>query len=673
MFDPIKNYKKTQKLVGYKTLGEMSEKDYDAIGFMSGLEVHQQLKTEKKLFCRCPAGIYQKDYDYDSEVIRHMRPTLSELGEYDGTALMEFRTRKNITYRLKYKTACTYDIDDTPPFLMNEEALKISLEIALLMKENIVGELHITRKQYLDGSIPTGFQRTGIIGVAGEFSIFPSTHVARSGPNSKESGKKIRLIQMSIEEDSCREVSDIGHERIYRTDRLGMPLVEVVTHPDMKTPWEVAEACQMIRYIARSTGKVRVGSGASRQDVNVSVRGGRRVEIKGVSQITLIPTLTHHEAFRQRALLLIQEELKKRVKNSKEWHVDFVKLDSADLQKNAPELSKRLGILNELNKGNIIAVNLPQFEGILSFFTGPGRTFASEISDRLKVIACLEKPNMICCENLDIGTDIKEFNYIKKLLKAQDGDAHIILHTSDYDLKTAIETIKERCEMAFDGVPHETRKAKTDGTTLFERVLPGADRMYPDTDSAPITISEKLIAEIGSHLPRPLNEELMQLKKWKVPSDTYTYLFRNNLMNLVRRIVDEFKVSPVFVATTLAHQLKHLQGQKKELAHFDCKKVYGLFKFVKEHKLQTEIIKHMLPHVYEHPKIDFASVLNLIPYKPTDKKLLTEVIPVLKKNFQNKSSRPKALEDWLMGQLRKQAVGSYPLAKLRKLVEEGIQ
>jgi len=58
------------------------------------LEVHQQLLTKEKLFCHCPAGIYNKSEDYDAEVVRHMRPTLSELGEYDGTALMEFKTKK---------------------------------------------------------------------------------------------------------------------------------------------------------------------------------------------------------------------------------------------------------------------------------------------------------------------------------------------------------------------------------------------------------------------------------------------------------------------------------------------------------------------------------------------------------------------------------------------------
>ncbi|MGC9331887.1 MAG: hypothetical protein ACP5DZ_08440, partial [Bacteroidales bacterium] len=208
-FDPVKNYEETKKKIGYVDRKQATQEDYDRIGFMSGLEVHQQLLTKRKLFCRCPAGIYHEDDDYDAEIVRHMRPTLSELGEYDGTALMEFKTRKNIFYRINNENACTYEVDDTPPFKMDNEALEISIEISLLSKLNIVGEVHITRKQYLDGSIPTGFQRTAIIGVEGKIPI---------------SNKDIRLIQLSLEEDSCREISDVGHDRVYKTDRLGMPL-----------------------------------------------------------------------------------------------------------------------------------------------------------------------------------------------------------------------------------------------------------------------------------------------------------------------------------------------------------------------------------------------------------------------------------------------------------------
>ena len=131
-FNATDNYNKTKKSIGYVSRKEATQKDYDRIGFMSGLEVHQQLFTKHKLFCKCPAGIYQKPDEYDAEVIRHMRPTLSELGEYDGTALMEFKTRKEIIYHLSNDTACTYEVDDTPPFLINPEALEIAIRISQL-------------------------------------------------------------------------------------------------------------------------------------------------------------------------------------------------------------------------------------------------------------------------------------------------------------------------------------------------------------------------------------------------------------------------------------------------------------------------------------------------------------------------------------------------------------
>jgi glutamyl-tRNA(Gln) amidotransferase subunit E len=308
---PQQNYELSKKAIGYVDRKKANQADYDRIGFMSGLEVHQQLLTKEKLFCRCPAGIYQKSDEYDAELLRHMRPTLSELGTYDGTALMEFKTKKNIIYRISNKTACTYDVDDTPPFPINEEALHIALEIALVSKLNIVGEVHVTRKQYLDGSIPTGFQRTAILGIEGVIPL---------------KNKNIKLIQLSIEEDSCREVSDIGHNRIYRTDRLGVPLIETVTYPDMTHPDEVMEACNYIRFLNRSTGKVRTGIGAGREDVNVSCKGGTRVEIKGVAHTKWIPELTHVECFRQWALLAIKDILNKRIKKE-DWKMSYTELN----------------------------------------------------------------------------------------------------------------------------------------------------------------------------------------------------------------------------------------------------------------------------------------------------------------------------------------------------------
>jgi len=272
-----------------------------------------------------------------------MRPTLSEMGEYDGTALMEQRTRKNIIYRIKNRSACTYEIDDTPPFRLDQEALDIAIEIALMLKTNIVGELHIARKQYLDGSIPTGFQRTGIIGIEGEIPL---------------TDKTIRIIQLSLEEDSCREISDVGHWRTYSTDRLGMPLIEMVTYPDMLTPDEVAEAGHYLRFLSRSSGKVRTGIGAGRQDVNVSITGGTRVEIKGVAHICWIPNLTHIEAFRQKALLAIRDQLLQRISDPTDWKPTHTELDVASLSSEI-DIKWRAARRDQ----QLVAINLPGFEG----------------------------------------------------------------------------------------------------------------------------------------------------------------------------------------------------------------------------------------------------------------------------------------------------------------------
>ncbi|MFO7660479.1 MAG: Glu-tRNA(Gln) amidotransferase subunit GatE, partial [Candidatus Cloacimonadaceae bacterium] len=503
------NWLRTRTQVGWVELRDATPETYQSLGFKCGLEVHQQLDTKKKLFCRCPTGIYHDFDNFDAEIVRHMRPTLSELGEYDGTALMEFKTKKKIVYRIKNDSACTYEVDDTPPFLFNPEALSHAMQIALLLKMNIVGELHITRKQYLDGSIPTGFQRTTILGIEGQFPI---------------SNKNIRVIQFSIEEDSCREVSDIRHTRIYYTDRLGMPLCETVTYPDMLTPQEAAEAGQYIRFLARSSGKARVGIGSARQDVNVSVTGGTRVEIKGVAHIAWIPKLTHNEAFRQKALLEIKQELQHKIKDQANWTTSHIVL-AADKWKHIPLLKKAAA-----EGWKLVAVNLPGFSHILSFFTQPARCFANEISDRLKVIACLEKPNMFHSEELNPALSEADWQKIASLLEASDKDAQILFWTPDEDLTTALETITERCQLAFQGVPNETRKSRANGTTLFERVLPGPDRMYPDTDSAPISVSDEMIEAARQLLPVDLKDRLNQLAEWKAPLDAYTYVLRNNLM-----------------------------------------------------------------------------------------------------------------------------------------------
>ena len=653
-FDPRKNYEKTLKRIGFIPLKEAGIKDWKRIGFMSGLEVHQQLKTSQKLFCRCPAGIYHDHDDFDGEIIRHMRPTLSEMGEYDGTALMEFKTRKEIVYRLNNETACTYEIDDTPPFKINREALQYGLEISLLSNLNIVGEVHITRKQYLDGSIPTGFQRTAILGVEGDIQL---------------SNKKVRLIQLSIEEDSCREITDIGHTRVYKTDRLGIPLIETVTYPDMLTPYELQEAAEYIRFLNRSTGKVRTGMGSGREDTNVSCRGGTRVEIKGVSHNKWLPLLSHNEAFRQYALLAIKDQLQEKIEDVNKWNISSIELNNDIINTTFAPIKKarKAGF-------KILGVNLPGFLGILSHFTQPGKVFADEISDRLKVIACIEKPNMIHSESFNQKEIKIRFADIRELLDSGEDDAQIILWGPRDDIPTALETIEERCKMAFEGVPRETRKSFKDGTTIFERVLPGADRMYPDTDSAPIPLADEYIEHLGKNLPVPVFKRLEQMKKWGIPEDTHKYLLKKNLLPLIDRICDELGYSQKFIGTFLGHFYRNLEGQKDPHPEFTYNKIYGLFSFLKKNQLDPELAKNMLGVLVQHPNMEFNSVLTSLNFRRLTKDALIAPVGFLIEKFKEirKSEEKNKTRKWLMGQLRKQAIGNISLSEFSQLVDKEI-
>jgi len=651
-FDPQKNYEKTRKEIGFVNREEATLNDYKRIGFKSGLEVHQQLKTRSKLFCRCPAGIYHDHDDYDAEVIRHMRPTLSEMGVYDGTALMEFKTRKEITYRINNRSACTYEVDDTPPFPIDQEALEIAIRIALAARMNIVGEVHITRKQYLDGSIPTGFQRSAIISVEGELQL---------------KNKKVRLIQLSLEEDSCREVSDIGHRRIYKTDRLGMPLIETVTYPDCLTPDELAEAAEYIRFLNRSTGMVRTGMGAAREDVNVSCEGGSRAEIKGVAHIKWIPELSHNEAFRQYALLNIRSKLLRLIASPGSWKVKTKEISEDDRQFHfAP-------VRAALDRGEkVMAVNLPGCRGILSHFTQPGHMFADEISDRLKVIACIEKPNMIHSEDMGEDSFAGLFPEVAIWLSAAPDDAQIILWGPEADIPTAIETVEERIRLAFEGVPNETRQAFEDGTTGFERVLPGRDRMYPDTDSQPIPVTVEMLEKLSRDLPADIALRYHQLKEWNIPEDAWHYLLGKNLVELIERIGDELGFDHREVGILIGHRFRHLQGRGLLAEGFSHERLYDLFAFLKKEKLLPPVARVMLPAVVATAKPDFKKILAGSGYTKASLEEIRSEVKGLGKKYKEVcyNGNGSVSVDWVMGQLHMKALGNVRLAVVREEVAD---
>lgn len=544
----------------FKPFAQMTDADYAEVGFRSGLEIHQQLLTEKKLFCRCPAGRYSDKYD--AEILRHMRPTLSELGEYDGTALMEFKTRKEIIYRINRETVCTYEMDDTPPFMINEQALDIALGIAMLYNLALVDELHIARKQYLDGSIPTGFQRTTIVGVTGWIPY---------------KDRRVAIVQLGLEEDACREVSDVGHRRIYLTDRLGMPLIETVTGPDMRTPAEVAEVAQILRRLVRSTGQMRTGMGAAREDVNVSVRGGTRIEIKGVPRIPRIPLLTYHEAMRQWNLLRLREELRGRGITPETF-----KSDTEDVTKLLLKTSYQ-PIRDALDAGLVAsAVVLRGFHDLLNWQTQTNTRFSREVSDRVRVVACLTKlPNIIHSDSLSETLSSSRWEAVRKAVRATGDDVVVVVWGAPEDVKTGVQEIAIRAREAAIGVPSETRQALRDGTNGFERILPGPDRMYPDTDLPPKQVTEERLEQIRRALPTPIWTREAWYREIGLPADVVEPLAVSLRAGLFEVLVKDWKVDPVAAAVALVQFPKRLKRKGLDpslLTDETLRRIFALFR-----------------------------------------------------------------------------------------------
>jgi len=592
----------------FKPFEEMTAEDYAKVGFKSGLEIHQQLLTEKKLFCRCPAGKYSSDYH--AEILRHMRPTLSELGEYDGTALMEFKTKKDIIYRINRSTVCTYEMDDTPPFQINDQALDIAIEVGMLLNSSVVDEIHIARKQYLDGSIPTGFQRTAIVSVGG-FIPFKD--------------RNINIIQMSIEEDSCREFSDIGHQRIYLADRLGMPLIETVTEPEMRTPQEVAEVNDLLRRLARSTGKVRTGIGAGREDVNVSVTGGTRIEIKGVSKITTIPLLTYNEAMRQWNLLKLREELHRRgiTEDTFSAKVDDV---TKILRK-----TRYQPIYNAIYEGKLVyCVTLRNFKNLLRWQTQTDTYFSKEISDRVRVIACLTTlPNIIHSDYQGETISSAEGKALRKAIGATEDDTIVLVWGNKQDATTGAKEIIIRAKEATIGVPSETRQALHDGTNGFERILPGPQRMYPDTDLPPKKVTTEKLEQIRSNLPKQIWVREKEYKNLNLPQHYVKILAFSKYANVFERIIKELNIKPMLAATVIVDYPKKLKKKGFDISAIKEEYFYNILKAYSEKRIVRDAIIIALQRAIKN--LEYNDVI--LPKKITEeqlKEMKNQIIDVTK-------------------------------------------
>lgn len=255
--------------------------DYEKIQFKAGLEIHQQLESHK-LFCSCPSEL--KDEPHDILIKRRLRAVPGEEGEVDVAAEFESLKHKEFIYQGYKDGTCLVEFDEEPPHFVNQDALDTVLQICKLMNCKIVDEIQVMRKIVVDGSNTSGFQRTMFVGYDGKL----------------ETSKGIvRIESVCLEEDSARKIAENENSVVYRLDRLGIPLIEIGTKPDIKNSEHCKEVAELLGMILRSTGKVKRGLGTIRQDVNISVKNGERVEIKGFQDLRSMPRVIEYEIERQ--------------------------------------------------------------------------------------------------------------------------------------------------------------------------------------------------------------------------------------------------------------------------------------------------------------------------------------------------------------------------------------
>ncbi len=471
--------------------------DYSKLGLRVGIEIHQQLDTRHKLFCNCPT-LHREVGDSNFEFVRYLRLKRSEIGEEDRAAKEEVERSRKFVYKY-YDTTCLVEADEEPPRELNKEALQIAVQIAKMLNMELVDEVHVMRKIVIDGSNTTGFQRTALVAFDGYIEV---------------DGRRIGIATLCLEEEACRKVEEGEGYVVYSLDRLGIPLVEIGTKPEIDSPELAKKVAAKLGMILRSTGRVKRGIGTIRQDVNISISGGARVEIKGVQELEILDRIVEYEVLRQLNLLAIRNELRKR-----KAEVVGRTFDVTHIFANTK---------SKVLKGRTVkAVLLRGFAGLVGKEIQPGRRLGSEFADIAKTFGL---GGIFHTDELPAyGISEDEVKALKDAVGAGEMDAVVIAAGSAERVERALRRIIERAEYCLIGVPEETRKANEDGTTSYLRPLPGAARMYPETDVPPVEISDELrdieIPELIEDRARRYEKLLPKDLAWEIADSPYWKLF----------------------------------------------------------------------------------------------------------------------------------------------------
>jgi len=557
-----------------------------------GFEIHQQLAT-KKLFCDCPSEL--REDEPDIEFVRGLRPTQSELGEIDRAALQEFLKGKTYRYQAYSDTTCIVEHDDEPPHLPNSDALEIALGVAMKLGAQPVEEVHFMRKLVIDGSNTSGFQRTAVVAFDGQMEI---------------DGTTIGVPTICFEEEAARKISEGGKETVYRLDRLGIPLVEITTTPDIKTPKQARDAALKMGRLLREFN-VKRGIGTIRQDINVSVEDGARIEIKGVQDLNQIPDMIEAEAERQRMLIGVKRKLKKR--NPK---IEFEAVDVTDIFKKTDSKV----IAGQVKKGKeVMALKLEGFDGLLLKKLGPEFAGYARVQAGVRGIFHTD-------ELPAYGITEKEVAEVKKLLKLAKDDAFVLVAEKVETAKKALVAVFDRAKEAFKGVPEETRMANPDGTTRYMRPLPGAARMYPETDIPPIVISDELLEKVRANLPESYEDRIARyVKEYKLSVEMATQMANSMWPAFFEGALSETRAAPTVIANTLLGTLTEQRREGIPVENIAQDKLLEILSAAGNGKISKEAIPDVIRELAKNPQKTVEEITEK-KFEAFGEKEITEIV-----------------------------------------------
>ena len=494
-----------------------------ALGFMCGLEIHQQLATDK-LHSRMPSELF----DYKSEDIPHhwprstrrLRASQGEGGSTDVAARFEQRRNRTFEY-VQSPNASLIELDESPPRNHDSEAVDVVLTMAALMGAKPIPNLQAMRKTVVDGSNTSGFQRTTIVATDGQIEADSS---------------QVGIDLISLEEDSARKLetkrSDVGETVVYNLDRLGVPLVEVATAPDVRSPEHAKETALALGRLLRDTRRVRRGLGSIRQDLNVSISCGDRVEIKGCQDLDWIPRIIRLEMARQLHFYRLANELRSEfslpplppdresdsmpVENRVELATKKrIPYSTHDVTECFSECDSDMVSSSLQNGSCMLGISLLGFSGKI------GRKTMDEKGSQLprlgRELASAAKlagvSGIFHSDELPAyGISQTEVDSVKSQLSLSEADAFVLCMAPKWQSELALEAVIDRARLAFHRIPREVRnvvvrKGKPeDGTTTALRPLPGGARMYPETDIPVLEISPERWDSICQNLPLSAQE-----------------------------------------------------------------------------------------------------------------------------------------------------------------------